>query len=272
MVYVINAQDCNLPATNLASTRNQLFTAITRSKSWIRVLGIGYWMDALIEEFNTSKEADFALRFIYPTAEQRENLRIVHRDMGTEGQEPLDVHQREVQQLLADWEAGNVPAERAMARLRQLLGYHHADSEQYQNADRPHSVLSDGDRTSDDQNFPFLDDTHRPVLRVSFPGADHISSAMRDRPYEQIYRDLAESRAYNIKMLDGALVQMTYQFVQRDLLNHRLAFFPSPSLREFENDPESYLYDELYADVVAESIVHVPMRFDYDLAKNCTRF
>lgn len=122
LVYVINAQDCNLPATNLASIRNQLFTAITRSKSWIRVLGIGYWMDALIEEFNTLKKADFALRFIYPTAEQRENLRIVHRDMGTEGQEPLDVHQREVQQLLADWEAGNVPAERAMARLRQLLG------------------------------------------------------------------------------------------------------------------------------------------------------
>ena len=117
---------------------------------------------------------------------------------------------------------------------------------------------------ADDQNFPFLDDTHRPVLRVSFPGADHISSAMRDRPYEQIYRDLAESRAYNIKMLDGALVQMTYQFVHHELLNHRLAFFPSPSLREFQNDPEGYLYDELYADIVAESIVHVPMRFDYD--------
>ena len=122
MVYVINAQDCNLPATNLASIRNQLFTAITRSKSWIRVSGIGYWMDALIAEFNSLKETDFVLRFIYPTAEQRENLRIVHRDMGTEEQEPLEVRQREVQQLLAEWEAGNVQADHAMARLREILG------------------------------------------------------------------------------------------------------------------------------------------------------
>ena len=117
---------------------------------------------------------------------------------------------------------------------------------------------------ADDQNFPFFDDKRSPVLRVSFQGADHISDAMRNRPYEQIYRDLTESRAYNIKMLDGALIQMTYQFVRGDLLNHRLAFFPSPSLREFQNDPESYLDDELYADIVADSIVHVPIRFDYD--------
>ena len=34
------------------------------------------------EEFQRLKEADLVLRFHYPTAEQRENLRIVHRGMG----------------------------------------------------------------------------------------------------------------------------------------------------------------------------------------------
>ena len=118
---------------------------------------------------------------------------------------------------------------------------------------------------SDDQNFPHLDDRNHPLIRISFPGAEHISVAVRDRPYEQIYRELADSRAYNIRMLDGALIQMTYQFGQSGLLNHRLAFFPSPSLGEFQNDPQTYIDDELYADVVASSIVHVPMRFDYDM-------
>ena len=41
MVYVIHAEDCHSTAGNLATLRNQLFTAITRSKAWIRVAGIG---------------------------------------------------------------------------------------------------------------------------------------------------------------------------------------------------------------------------------------
>ena len=117
---------------------------------------------------------------------------------------------------------------------------------------------------SDDENFPHLDDRSSPLVRVTFPGAAHVSIAFQDRPYEDIYRDLAESRAYNIKMLDGALIQMTYQFLRGVLLHHRLGFFPSPSLGEFQNDPQTYYDDELYADMVASDIVHVPLRFDYD--------
>ena len=53
MVYVINAHDCYesfLPA-ELTVARNQLFTAITRSKAWVRVLGIGKRMEMLIKEY-----------------------------------------------------------------------------------------------------------------------------------------------------------------------------------------------------------------------------
>ena len=84
MVYIINAQDCQSSgwnSWNLASLRNQLFTAITRSKAWVRVIGVGARMDALISEFQELKRNDFELKFIYPTAEEREKLRIVHRDM-----------------------------------------------------------------------------------------------------------------------------------------------------------------------------------------------
>ena len=122
MVYVINAQDCNPLAMNLASVRNQLFTAITRSKSWIRVLGVGTRMDSLIAEFDRLKEAGFVMRFLYPTAEQREQLRIVHRDM--QGEAPTTVGDRQAitQRLLADWEIGKIRADDAMSKLKELLG------------------------------------------------------------------------------------------------------------------------------------------------------
>jgi superfamily I DNA and RNA helicase len=39
MVYIINAQDCQSSMWNLSTIRNRLFTAMTRSKAWVRVLG-----------------------------------------------------------------------------------------------------------------------------------------------------------------------------------------------------------------------------------------
>lgn len=85
MVYVINAQDCYstfLPG-ELGTARNRLFTAITRSKAWVRVLGVGQNMQKLEEEFNRVKEQEFRLEFIYPDEEQRKKLQIINRDMTT---------------------------------------------------------------------------------------------------------------------------------------------------------------------------------------------
>lgn len=126
MVYVINAQDCDSLGRNLASLRNQLFTAITRSKAWIRVLGYGQRMNALVAEFNRLQEADFALNFTYPTADQREQLRIVHRDMSESDPRRLGDSQQSLLKLVHDLEAGYVHTEdldpQAITRLREVLG------------------------------------------------------------------------------------------------------------------------------------------------------
>ena len=98
-----------------------------------------------------------------------------------------------------------------------------------------------------------------------FSGDGYVSSALKNHPYDEIYRSLAEKRTYTAKMLDGALIQMTYMFSGGVLQRHRLAFFPAPSLEEFQNNPEIYLEDEIYADVVAKNIVPFPIRFDYDV-------
>ena len=80
MVYMINADLC-ARGINLSRKRNIIFTAMTRSKAWVRVSGIGEDMDILIKEYNRVKEKNFQLEFVYPNINQRKNMRIIHRDM-----------------------------------------------------------------------------------------------------------------------------------------------------------------------------------------------
>lgn len=78
MVYVVNAEEGVDARYNLASIRNRLFTAIMRSKAWVRVLGVGPRMDVLVEEFNKARDAGFTLSFRYPTDLEREKLTLLH--------------------------------------------------------------------------------------------------------------------------------------------------------------------------------------------------
>lgn len=58
---------------------------------------------------------------------------------------------------------------------------------------------------------------------------------------------------------------MTYAFQGEALTGHRLAFFPAPFLEEFQNSPEVYLEDDIFADIVARNVVPFPLRFDFDV-------
>lgn len=125
MVYIINAQDCHSGLRNLASLRNRLFTAITRSKAWIRVLGVGANMKELIKEYEELKKQNFELRFTYPTKEQREQLRLVHRDMTTVESKRLENRQKNLDALIEDIKSGSVHLEdldkRTVDALRVIL-------------------------------------------------------------------------------------------------------------------------------------------------------
>ena len=108
MVYIINAQDCYAARFNLAQIRNRLFTAITRSKAWIRVLGVGDAMEGLIEEFRELKSRDFELQFTYPTQEQRDYLRIVHRDMSQQERNQVSTSDDDLSKLISRLDTGMI--------------------------------------------------------------------------------------------------------------------------------------------------------------------
>jgi hypothetical protein len=93
---------------------------------------------------------------------------------------------------------------------------------------------------------------------------DNLSITLKNIPYEESYAELKKSRSYNIRMIDGALIQILYRFDSDEIKRHRLAFFPSPNLLEYQNESEIYETDELYADILDRNIVTSPIRFDFD--------
>jgi len=80
MIYVIDANLC-FSGPELIRKRNILFTAMTRSKAWLRVIGCGKDMSSLVAEYERVKQEGFSLNFKYPSKEERESMNRVNRDM-----------------------------------------------------------------------------------------------------------------------------------------------------------------------------------------------
>lgn len=97
VVYIVNAQKC-VNSLRRRSDRNGLFTAITRSKGWVRVLGFGEDMNALSEEFEEIKKHDFKLYFSeYPDEEKQKQIFLNNKDVA-----PKDVQALGSTKLLID--------------------------------------------------------------------------------------------------------------------------------------------------------------------------
>ena len=125
MVYVINAESCYDSYYDLAKKRNQLFTAITRSKAWVRVVGVGEDMDKLIDEYKKVKAHNYTLDFIYPDKSQREKMNIVNRDMSAAEKNKVQKSKTNIENLIMELENGEIfpedLGEEQIARLEKLL-------------------------------------------------------------------------------------------------------------------------------------------------------
>ena len=113
MVYVIDAHECqssalNLAGRHLAGRRNRLFAAITRSKAWVRVVGVGAGMGELKAEYERVVCNDFRLQFRYPTAEQLKTMRIAHRDRTNAERKRVETGNEQIASLLDNLNAGKV--------------------------------------------------------------------------------------------------------------------------------------------------------------------
>ena len=80
MVYIVDAQRYMVPIEQIRR-RNALFTAITRSRAWVRLCGGGALFDKLQEEVNRVKKNHYQLKFKLLTTEELEEPRRIHREL-----------------------------------------------------------------------------------------------------------------------------------------------------------------------------------------------
>jgi hypothetical protein len=113
------------------------------------------------------------------------------------------------------------------------------------------------------QQFP-------PSVRTVAGGAVRVglgssqSIAMKDVSYDDVYNELDRNQDYHIKLVDGGLLTFQYSFDPEDNLSeHRLTYFPCPTLPSIDDAPALYHEDEPYGDITAKRIVRFPVRFDY---------
>ena len=116
---------------------------------------------------------------------------------------------------------------------------------------------------SNEQSFPATHGNPNAAFEITVSDAKGMSIALKNLAYRDIYTELEKARCFNVKMLDGALVSLRYRFQAGAITEHSLSYFPSPDLEHFQNEPELYLEDEIFADVIARNIVPFPIRFDY---------
>lgn len=110
MVYILNAQDCfsSFSKAHLAVVRNRLFTALTRSKAWVRVLGVGRGMDGLIAEWQALRDRGYQLAFTYPTDEEKRELRLINREVGSASRTRRRKLREHAEEVLAAIRAGEI--------------------------------------------------------------------------------------------------------------------------------------------------------------------
>lgn len=122
MVYIMNAQDCasGWDKTATALGRNRLFTAITRSKAWVRVLGMGPGMDVLMNEWAQLCDNDYKLKFIYPSEVEKKELRVIHRVVAGKGTARRRGIKQQREALLQAVQRGEVDADQLILELEAL--------------------------------------------------------------------------------------------------------------------------------------------------------
>jgi len=118
MVYVLNSE-YGVSRFELIRRRNTLFTAITRSRAWVRLCGTGPQMAELQAEVDQVVANQYRLSFTVPTTEQLDLLRKIHRDMGRDERARVKRGEAGLAELVEMLERGDLSPEQVSPELRE---------------------------------------------------------------------------------------------------------------------------------------------------------
>lgn len=107
MVYAVDAQHA-ATTTNPVTARNTLFTAITRSRAWVRITGYGDAMTVLDQEIGKVLANEFRLRFTVPTTEQLASMRHIYRERTAADRDAIKRATEGLETFLESLERGDI--------------------------------------------------------------------------------------------------------------------------------------------------------------------
>lgn len=119
MVYVVNAEYC-MNGQEVVKQRNILFTAITRSRAWVRICGVGSSFEALETEFLKCRNNDFRLSFKCPNKTEMKEIRKLNRERTEEEKATAAKAKNNIDELIAMIEQGGVNSD-TVPELDKLL-------------------------------------------------------------------------------------------------------------------------------------------------------
>ncbi|MEV7618922.1 ATP-binding domain-containing protein [Microbacterium sp. NPDC089321] len=117
MVYVMDAHSAGM-GNDVVTRRNTIFTAITRNKAWVRVVGHGRYMDPIASEIAQVREEQYRLRFKLPTRTQLDAMRRDLRGKTKEEIERLQRTEENLRDLVHALDAGTLSLEDVPLALR----------------------------------------------------------------------------------------------------------------------------------------------------------
>lgn len=99
MVYIVNSQYC-AAGQEMITLRNILFTAITRSRAWVRICGISPDMNIIKEEAQKCIDNNYVLHFKIPTYDELERIRLINRDRTEKEKKSFSEAQKAIKHII----------------------------------------------------------------------------------------------------------------------------------------------------------------------------
>ncbi|NES21650.1 MAG: ATP-binding domain-containing protein [Symploca sp. SIO3E6] len=120
MVYILSSEYC-FEGLELATKRNILFTAITRSRAWVRICGCGSQMQGLKVEIDKVFGNQFKLSFTVPTEQQLDTMRRVNRDVTPGEKAKIEKDFSDLRRVAERIQKGEVHIDNIPKDLRSML-------------------------------------------------------------------------------------------------------------------------------------------------------
>ncbi|MBJ7965798.1 DEAD/DEAH box helicase [Bacillus cereus] len=126
MVYLMDSE-YGAKKYDLINVRNTLFTAITRSRAWIRITGTGIGMTEIKEEINKCIRNEYTLEMNIPTREEIKKLNLLNQEPDKVNKNNINSAEKATSDLIKLIQSGAISVD-ALPQLKDLANLLDSDS------------------------------------------------------------------------------------------------------------------------------------------------